>query len=246
MRLSWCRKLSFLRVMHVLIFLHISIYCIYICLCIHLSETRWAFLDVRSSIPSIQRVFTSLTLWVVSLFKLLCHILRKRVLLCAGSTPGPSEIGGIPQTMLDKVYESFMKSVWALHYNLHQIAQFWRIQDCSRRLLQNWCGKSSLQVGSHGKDKAMWNLWTPFFKVPSQCEARSKQRTAGRYTMSGTKSRRLSHSMQPNHLVVVMLLSCGFPEMLLWSCPWYCWDPSHLATVACWTCIGPWTQTEMK
>lgn len=30
MRLSWCRTLSFLRVMHVLIFLYISIYCIYI------------------------------------------------------------------------------------------------------------------------------------------------------------------------------------------------------------------------
>lgn len=41
---------------------------IYTCLCIHLSETRWAFLDVGSSIPLIQLVFMSLTLPVVSLF----------------------------------------------------------------------------------------------------------------------------------------------------------------------------------
>lgn len=174
---------------------------------------------------------------------LLCHILRKHVSLCAGSTPGPSEIGGIPQTMPDKVYESFMKSVWALHYNLHQIAQFWRIQDCSRRLLQNWYGKSSLQVGSHGKDKAMWNLWTPFFlKFPLSAR---QEASKGQLAVILWVARK-AHDWVTACNQTTSLLACCFPEMLLWSCPWYCWDPSHLATVACWTCIGPWTQTEMK
>ena len=149
---------------------------------------------------------------------LLCHILRKHFLLCAGSTPGPSEIGGIPQTMPDKVYEVCLspslqpeKRLW--FSALHQIAQFWRIQDCSRRLLQNWCGKSSLQVGSHLKTK-LCGICGLRVLIP-HWEARSKQRTAGRYTMSGTKSRRLSHSMYPQPpplscFYVVFQLRCYF------------------------------------
>ena len=179
---------------------------------------------------------------------LLCHILRKHFLLCAGSTPGPSEIGGIPQTMPDKVYEVCLspslqpeKRLW--FSALHQIAQFWRIQDCSRRLLQNWCGKSSLQVGSHLKDKAMWNLWTPCFNSFSLGGKKQAKDSWPLYYEWHEKPTTKSQYVSTTTSLIMFL--CGFPaEMLLWSCPWYCWDPSHLATVARWTCIGPWTQTQ--